>query len=78
MPSYVDRSGRVESSVVSDDVAEQQRVGRVPVKVAVVDVHRLNDGEAVTSGNTVARRRVATGRTPLVSRLVTQPPSPQF
>jgi len=51
---YIDCSGRIESSLVGDGVAEFQRICRVPVKVAVVYVHRLNGGEAIARRNAVA------------------------
>jgi len=73
--AYVDRSGCIKSSLVGDGVAELEWISSVPVKVAVVNVHRLNDGEAISSWNAVAWWWVATGRTLLLHRLVTQPSS---
>jgi len=73
--AYVDRSGCIKSSLVGDGVAELEWISSVPVKVAVVNVHRLNDGEAISSWNAVAWWWVAIGRTLLLHRLITQPSS---
>jgi len=52
--SYVDRSGRIESCLVGDGVTQLQWVVSEAVELTVVDVDWLNDGEALSTRNTVA------------------------